>query len=323
MTKHARDDFFRNRLFLSELTGFEVDEVQIVRPYVIKLYCKEGSYMIKGFPSHTRLHSQIALTNALKETAFTHTYQFIPFANGKLHIQLNDKDWAMTPFIKHGHSFLYSKSRDRNDGAALLRAFHHALADVPSEVKQQFPKFLLLEKWSERYTTFYQYAHLFAAYLGKQVVHELLQWGYWSMAALQGTKLPQLERKAQDNGYLIHGDTAEHNFIRSVSGKLYLIDFDLAAIAPSEYDFLQYANRILPHLEWSLTALSKNSSFPQVASEKWFIAALVYPTDLFREWNRSIRGKGSKKKIKQLQQWTLKEYHARKLFVEEIQAMIR
>ena len=89
---------------------------------------------------------------------------------------------------------------------------------------------------------------------------------------------------------IIHGDVAHHNFIRGKDEALYLIDFDLIGIAPSYLDLLQYSNRILPftQLVLPLPYLVTNKFQPH-EYEKFFLTALVFPTDIFREWNHHVQ----------------------------------
>ena len=122
---------------------------------------------------------------------------------------------------------------------------------------------------------------------------------------------------------ILHGDVAHHNFLRDSNGILHLIDFDLISIGPPSLDYLQYANRILPSVDWSFERLSHFSQYQELLNEKAFLYALAFPADIFREWNRVIR-EGSYKdqrKYDQVMDLTIGQFYPRKKFIDSLKMM--
>ena len=119
---------------------------------------------------------------------------------------------------------------------------------------------------------------------------------------------------------ILHGDVAHHNFLRDTSGNLHLIDFDLIHIGPESIDLLQYANRILPSIDWSIDQLSQYQQISKFLKERAFLYALAFPTDIFREWNRILREKKHENQhhYKYVIELTLNQLYLRRKFVEKL-----
>ena len=64
-------------------------------------------------------------------------------------------------------------------------------------------------------------------------------------------------------------------------GELYLIDFDLISIGPIMADYLQYANRILPFLNWSLPNLATYKQIQPIFSNRYFCMRLLFQPIFF------------------------------------------
>jgi len=122
---------------------------------------------------------------------------------------------------------------------------------------------------------------------------------------------------------IIHGDVAHHNFILGNDG-LYLIDFDLAKMAPDILDDLQFCNRILPHLDWSLEKLSMYKPLEKNLQEKSFLSALIYPTDLLREWNYFLKYEQGRGRLSSfMTEITFREFDKREKFVKDVMTEIQ
>jgi thiamine kinase-like enzyme len=123
---------------------------------------------------------------------------------------------------------------------------------------------------------------------------------------------------------ILHGDVAHHNFLRNKAGNLQLIDFDLISIGPNSLDYLQYANRILPYMDWSFNQLSQMKQIQSFLNEKAFLYALAFPADIFREWNRIIREQTYKDhtKFKQVMEMTIGQFYLRKQFIDQVKNLI-
>ena len=134
------------------------------------------------------------------------------------------------------------------------------------------PTFHLIEKWEERFTLFKRNLPLISLFLEKEIIAELFTWAEWSLSGLRKEK--DILEKWQK--VILHGDVAHHNFMKTSKGELYLIDFDLISIGPEIADYLQYANRILPFLNWSLSELDTFEPFqPLFKTESFFVWACI------------------------------------------------
>lgn len=152
------------------------------------------------------------------------------------------------------------------------------------------------------------------------MITEILSWADWSLKGM----LRESNLFNNDEKVILHGDVAHHNFLRSKNNKLYLIDFDLISAGVPHVDYLQYANRILPFMNWSLAELANCEKIKPLLHEKGFIYALAYPTDIFREWNRAIK-EGTylqQEKIQQLLELTVVSFKERQDFFAHLQKAI-
>ena len=84
-------------------------------------------------------------------------------------------------------------------------------------------------------------------------------------------------------------------------------------------DYLQYANRIMPNLENS-EELWTYQQINQYKNNKAFLYALVFPTDIFREWNRIIKESATDDTsyLYSVQRLTIKERKHRMAMYNEI-----
>ena len=113
---------------------------------------------------------------------------------------------------------------------------------------------------------------------------------------------------------------AHHNFMKTSKGELYLIDFDLISIGPEIADYLQYANRILPFLNWSLSELDTFEPFQPFLKQKVFLYGLAFPSDILREWNRLVKEQTFNQmgKIRPVVELTLNQFGKKEIFYERI-----
>ena len=75
-----------------------------------------------------------------------------------------------------------------------------------------------------------------------------------------------------------------------------------------------------PILIGHLTDLKSHTKFDTLLKEKAFLYALVFPADIFREWNRLIREKSytDHQKYNQVMELTIGQFLARKKFIDFI-----
>lgn len=278
-----RQRSFSKRLFLKirEVKG-SPERIRQLRGNVYLLTFKHNPPLIlKGFSSYEKWHRQQMVTSLIKQAGFEQTYQMYkephPF-------ELEGLWYGFIECLPTSRkAFSFANREDRIEGANLLEAFHnHA-----DSLSISLPSFNQLRKWQDRFVLFLKHAPLISEHISASIVKEWITWGEWSlkgMAAHQGDL--HKEKKT-----IIHGDCAHHNFLRKQDGTLTLIDFDLIAKAPRLYDYLQYANRILPHLEHPDTEIWDYSQIKAYQENPAFLYALAYPSDIFREWNLLFRTK--------------------------------
>lgn len=317
------DDVFNNRLLsiLNKSVPFTVLEVKQLRNNVYFIETDRRPYILKGYSSLQRLRLQEVFTATLKKHGFLQTYSFLRFSENP--ISLNHKYWGWIEYLEpHRETFTYQSENNRIAGLELLHSYHFTTKKFVKSFEQTIPTFNLLEKWSERSRQFLKNQHIIANYLPDFMLKDLLDWGNIS---LTGLKLENQEFGDDSTPVILHGDVAHHNFLKSKSGKLNIIDFDLIAIGHESADLLQYANRILPYLNWSLQNLTQYSRFQHYLQHRAFLFALMYPTDIFREWNRIIKNRAYQrpKKLIPVIDLTTKQFHLRQQFVKELKNVVK
>ncbi|MGN1401340.1 MAG: phosphotransferase [Bacillus sp. (in: firmicutes)] len=259
--------------------GYELQGSEKIRSNVHILRTNEGKMLVKGF-SHKKLKAQQLLIKKLKKNGFKKTYSFLE------EIPSFEYDGESYGFIEYlqgsNRKFAYDSSAERKEGLELLDKFHSTTRkfhkSIPVSVYHQS------KKWEERLEEFEENTHAISKYVPSGYLNDWIRWGRSSLAGLK-----KYEKELYDEGHcIIHGDVAHHNFFRKKSGSLYLIDFDLISVATPSIDFLQYSNRIMPNIK-DMAELFDYKQIARYRSNRGFLYALTYPTDIFREWNRVIR----------------------------------
>lgn len=315
------DDFFLNRLF-SYLHEQLPCEIVYIKPFGRKIYLVEssiGPFILKSFRSYEHLLKQQLLIADIKKAGFHHAYSFLfedhqPLFFEKVH-------YGCLGYIPPSlNPFSFYNPRDRQDGLTLLAEFHRSTERTVEFNNHTLEKFSLINKWRTRVTQFRNNLSLSKLFIKEELLHELLVWAEWSF---NGVEREWVSIK-DESLVVLHGDLAHHNIMRSRTGKLYLIDYDLIAIGNRRIDYLQYANRILPFINWSFEELAQFEKIKPFLQEKFFLYGLAFPTDIFREWNRLIREKqfDNPDIVRQLLEFTVSQFSARQRFFYQIQRMV-
>lgn len=231
--------------------------------------------VLKGFSSYERWKRQTTLTTLLKQKGFTHTYEIYhqpkPF-------ELERKWYGSMEYLPpNKNKFSFADEKSRFEALTLLANFHKHTETILIPL----PKYDQVRKWEDRLQLFKKNVALMKQQVPEGILEDWVKWGEWS---LQGY-IENEERLYTERDIITHGDCAHHNFLRKADGTLALIDFDLISSAPKSIDYLQYANRILPHLTNPAKELW---NYPEIAAYKdnpAFLYGLAYPSDIFREWN--------------------------------------
>lgn len=321
--KNRGDDLFKDRLFsyLNNQLSISIQDLQPIRKNVYHVKTNNFDFILKGFSTYHRLVLQETFTSALKQAGFDHTYFFHPLTK-KPPLLFEQTYYGCLQYIEPStNGFTYLEKKDRIEGLDLLSKYHLATEKLIGRFQMLIPPFQQIEKWHERAALFFNYLPIVKYFVQKEIINEILIWADWSLKGMQRFLY------VFENGekVIAHGDVAHHNFLRGADSKLYIIDFDLISLSTYPTDYLQYANRILPFMKWSWQELWNYEKLKPFLKDKGFIYALAFPTDIFREWNRSIKD-GSylqQSKIKQLLELTVDQFNERQEFFKELTSFIK
>ncbi|WP_141433645.1 phosphotransferase [Bacillus sp. 03113] len=321
MINDKRDDLFSNRLFhfLKKNIPFHLESIKLIRKNVFFIESNNKPFIVKKFRTHSRLSLQKAFTASLKRNGFHQTYQFYMF-DEESPLYFEGNYYGCIEYIQPSSApFSYKSWEDCNDGLQLLKKYHLTSAKLINRYQNNLSSHQLLEKWYERTMLFINNIPIIQQFLPRNVIQELMKWARWSLNGLKG----DINYFQMSNQVILHGDVAHHNFLRSKNKDLFLIDFDLINIGPECVDYLQYANRILPFLNWSFEKLTELKIIEPFLHQKSFLYGLGYPADLLREWNRIIRENNLKDTtiFQLLLEFTLNQFEKRKLFFQQIKQM--
>jgi thiamine kinase-like enzyme len=318
---NMRDDSYFDRLFSYFQSQFkeEIIKFRPLRKNVIYVKTNTQTLIVKGYQTNQRLKLQEAFTATLRKEGFLNTYNFIvPPVHAELFFE--GTYFGCIEYIPPSKTvFSYHSQSNRQEGLDLLEQFHQSTAGFEARYRTLIPRGDINGKWVGRFQQFSKNLPYLRHYMAEYNTQEILSWGQWSLSKLNNTLNFDNEHQV-----ILHGDVAHHNFLRNREGQLYLIDFDLINIGPPAYDFLQYANRILPYLDWSMDKLFSHKQLKKYKNDQTFLSALVYPADIYREWNRIIRGNlyRDQRKLNSVIDLSIGQFHNRKKFIEKVKDML-
>lgn len=314
------DDYFI-RLLSYLRSQFKENIVEMVpyRKSVILIKTDKNTYMLKGFHTNKRLRLQDAFTSTLRKEGFSKTYLFVhPIIKEPLFFE-GTYFGCMEYIPPNKIPFSFKSQKNRQEGLELLEHFHQVTSTFESRYRTLISKGVIIEKWRERSKIFSSNISTLKYFINDKILTELMDWANWSLNGMENHRSLFIDEPF----CILHGDVAHHNFLRDSNGILHLIDFDLISIGPASLDYLQYANRILPSLDWSVDRLAYFSQYEKLLNEKAFMYALAFPADIFREWNRLIR-EGSyrdRQKYNQVMDLTIGQFYPRKKFFDTLKMM--
>ncbi|WP_040207819.1 phosphotransferase [Neobacillus jeddahensis] len=321
-TNQKGDDDYFDRLLSYFQSQFLERIIQLVsvRNSVFLLKTEKNTYMMKGYHTNSRLRLQEAFTTSLRKEGFFKTYLFLTPPT-KEQLFFEGTYFGCIEYIppnKKPFSFLTQKNRQ--EGIELLAQFHQTTASFESRYRTLLPKGQLIEKWTERHRLFAGNIPFIQYFMNDQCLSELTSWANWSLKGMNNHR----HFFQQEPNLILHGDVAHHNFLRDRNGRLHLIDFDLISSGPPSFDYLQYANRILPYMDWSFEKLASLKQINQYLHEEAFLYALAYPADIFREWNRLIREKTYTDHVRfsQVMELSISQFYTRKKFIHHLQKIV-
>lgn len=316
------DDDLSYRLLslLKEKIPIPILEIKKLRKQVYLAKTDFFWFIIKGFSSYKRLKIQEAFTYSLLQQGFQNTYHF--YELDQQPILLNGLFFGcMEYLLPNNIAFTYKNKQDRIDAITLLEHYYQATTHLVHRYQYLLQPAQLLDKWKERVLIFKENIPIVRFYLEESMIKDIINWSERSLAYMDANAL-YFEKQEK---VILHGDVAHHNFLRGKkNNNLYLIDFDLISIGPKSIDYLQFVNRILPHIQWSYQQLTKMSFLEPYLKENTFLAGIIYPTDLLREWNRLIRYNRISKQaeLEQVIQLSYHHFYKRKKFVNKLMKRI-
>ncbi|WP_077214104.1 phosphotransferase [Bacillus dakarensis] len=317
------DDLFYNRLlsYLDDVFPFHVKAITPIRKKVYLIEGEEDIFILKGFSSYHRLKLQETFTATLKKEGFKNTYSFVDHALDPP-LFFEQTYYGCLEYITPSEPiFSYEAEKDRLEGLSLLREYHQITSKFAKRYGTIMGSYKLLDKWRERTGKFLTNTSVIRFFVQKEIMDEWLKWADWSLKGLE----KEIDNFQKGPKVILHGDVAHHNFIRSRNDQLFLIDFDLISLGHESNDILQYANRILPYLNWSLDRLLDMNELKPFLKEKGFLYALAFPTDIFREWNRLIRERhyDDPTKVRKILDFTAGQFPERIKFVRELKSILK
>ncbi|NGP43427.1 aminoglycoside phosphotransferase family protein [Bacillaceae bacterium SIJ1] len=316
MSNTSEGDFKRNRLFFeaNQAFGFYHPKVAALKGHIFLVESLGASWVIKGYDDEERALRQLNIAKALKQEGFSKGLTYQRFPSGKYIVYGQGLYWLCMEQLQKRREVHFRSSKDRQGVSELLHRFHKEARQIQS---LDLPAYALLSHWERRFDRFTKSHSLsqFNEALGGHTTKALLKAGDEALDRLQKEPLREMEKKAVRQKQWIHRDTASHNFIIISENQYYLIDFDLASTGPVGYDWLQLATRFLPWLDWSFAALAEEPYFAPYMDQSWFLAGLLYPSDVYRDWHVS-----QQKKSHRSIQWFLKmhSFEKRLRFIADV-----
>jgi hypothetical protein len=286
--KRKRDDVM-DRLFflLNSEYGFDVKRINRIKHNVWMVVAREGCWVVKKYRTFLEAMKQAMLMQSLRQMGFRHVPAVYTTIGQHGVFFFAGHFWLMQTYISDAKALAFTEKQDIAAGLQLLQTYHSVTDMLLSHPLWQtvLPYYHLYRKWQRRYHDFYIHLPLIEQIMEKEDIAFTIKYAEYCLS----TCANYISLLAKERVAIIHGDVAAHNFLRTKTGKVYLIDYDAAAIASPGIDYLQYASRILPHLQWSFSDLSRFSPFSDWLAKPWFLHALLFPADIFREWRLALK----------------------------------
>ncbi|MBN8191107.1 phosphotransferase [Bacillus sp. NTK074B] len=275
-------------------------------------------WFVKRFPNQLKFLLQERLISTLIREQFFHVLPFHPIHDKEI-LLFEGMPIGITPWLETSGPISYDQPKDREDTLMVLKKFHAISKTIRDSWIEEIPQYRWLKKWKKRMLQFQHNLPYLQAFIQPYYLYTYLEWGRWALKELKSIGVHEY------SDCITHGDVAHHNFLRGKNGMVYLIDFDLMSRSTAITDDLQFCNRISPYLNWSLSEIRKMTPFESYRDTLIFYIGLMYPSDVFREWNRFIR---EDQYYKQnvwgyLTDLTLQQFHMRMQFNQELHGEVK
>ncbi|MBB6282872.1 phosphotransferase [Geobacillus subterraneus] len=280
-----RDAAGRLFFLLSRHYRLAIWQAVALKPHVIAIVTSHGSFVAKAYRSLAAAERQAWLLAALRRAGFFAAPAVVPLGHGGV-IAAGGRYWLLTEYVAGARPFAFANEHDIKDGLQVLNSYHAATANIVCGEREAMPlpSMPLYDKWRRRYDEFCRHLPFVETVMEKEDILFTLRWAHYCLE----TGGDYAQELAAEPAAIIHGDVAPHNFLRTAAGEVYMIDYDTAGLASPGLDYWQYANRILPHIGWSYSALARFAPLSHWLEKRWFLHALLFPADVFREWRQAV-----------------------------------
>jgi hypothetical protein len=321
-TKDKGGDGFQNRLLflLEEALGDKYIRLKKIKEGKWAVQTGKEKWFLKLYPTSQKFRVQKRVTETLRQEGLLNIPGYHPIHENSEDMEIEGKVAGLTEWIDTDEMFTYHSFSERQSALSILGEFHHSSQKIlmEREIILSLPEQKLVEKWTLRLEEFIRNKGKLSIYIPPAMIDTYIRIG---QKALQGVVLYGFSEER----CLLHGDLAHHNFLRDVHNELHIIDLDLIAKGPSEIDYIQFANRILPFFNWSLAKLWEHEPLSAFKENQPFLYGILFPSDVFREWNRFFReGPVYQNNVWQyLMEMTVKQFHPRMVYCRDIQEQIQ
>ncbi|MFD1018891.1 phosphotransferase [Thalassobacillus hwangdonensis] len=254
-----------------------IDDIKAMKLHVFKIRCGNQFFALKAYSNPAKLEQQHLF---FKEWEASSSYGAAPiaFPNGLRYVEDGKDHWGLFEWID-GEALNFRYKRDRQEALKFLYAFHTSCRGTTKPIIQRSPLYIKFERRAE---VFNDTRPLFRN-LGREHLYEdIAEVCDITLRAFRNENWKGIHEKAHTEKSWIHGDVAHHNFIRTDTGEIKLIDFDLLQMGPEVYEFIQLGQRYLHHIDHSWSKLT--SLFRDVPNKKQWLKGLLVPSDFMREW---------------------------------------
>ncbi len=315
-----RDEAFKARLssFLQKRANLYLKKVSFLKNSVFAIRDEHGrEYILKGIRQIASVQQQLDFQVAYAASGIV---RFVHFPNGELFLYEYGYYWLLMPH-RAGKSLHFADKQDREMAVEALRNFHSAARGI--NVSDPVIRPPLLYKWENRLQKFSKTRVLFDNVGKGSLAREIID---RTTALLEQLRKDvdwyAIEKKAVDLHCWTHGDVASHNFLRTKSETVEVIDFDLLSLAPESYDWIQIGQRFLSYINYDVNQLCRNV-FPENEEELRFILQGVgIPVDLLREWLLFLRKQPSRQQVSDFMDDLEDKWEKRVKFVKEVQIVL-
>ncbi|MFP7734552.1 phosphotransferase [Priestia aryabhattai] len=274
---YTRDDFNLNRLFLYlKKKGIQVETYRMKKPHVIIADTNKGKKVIKAYRDKSKIEHVYHFLSQIQQE---YAVNFETYPEGELYIKDRHLYWAMLPFVKQVKEITYESFQDREAVLQALTRYHRDVQKKKMAVYTKLPKYDLILKWKKRLSSFQEASPIFREFNQFHVYEDIVTWGERALVLMERFRDSRL------NYSIIHGDVASHNFLKTNHLGIVMIDFDLSAKAPALYDYIQLVQRFLPYVQWSMKELLQHPKIKELSKQRFFLASLLFPSMLMRNWN--------------------------------------